>query len=141
MASIEIKHVGPLVDTGRIELKTVNLFIGKQSTGKSTLMKILCHCRWVEKTLMTHSPYVLTTLNVLMLASAAYKKDKEATAKVVPESCILPVGSIGAYYITEEGTLQDIVNTELQMISGLQLDGVSDKVDDCIAALNNIIYG
>ncbi|MDR0939739.1 MAG: ATP-binding protein [Mediterranea sp.] len=92
-------------------------------------------------TLTTHSPYVLTTLNVLMLAAEAYKKDGEATSQVVPESCILPTGSIAAYYITEAGTLQDIVNTELQMISGLQLDGVSDWVDDSIAALNTIIYG
>lgn len=49
MASIEIKHVGPLNETGKIDLKMVNLFIGKQSTGKSTLMKILCYCRWLEK--------------------------------------------------------------------------------------------
>lgn len=30
MASIEIKCVGPLNDTGRIELKMVNLFIGSR---------------------------------------------------------------------------------------------------------------
>ena len=92
-------------------------------------------------TLTTHSPYVLTALNVLMAASAAWEKDPEATVKIVPESYILSSGSIGAYYITENGTLQDIVNTELQMVSGLQLDGISDWVDNEIAALNTIIYG
>ena len=92
-------------------------------------------------TLTTHSPYVLTALNVLMVASVALEKDKEATSKIVPESCILPRGSIGAYYITEEGTLQDIVDTELQMVSGLQLDGISEQVDESISALNTIIYG
>lgn len=60
MASIEIKHVGPLNETGKIDLKMVNLFIGKQSTGKSTLMKILCYCRWLEKTIMTGSDTVLS---------------------------------------------------------------------------------
>ena len=91
--------------------------------------------------LTTHSPYVLTALNVLMLASVACEKDHEATSLIVPDKYILPVGSIGAYYLAEDGTLQDIVDTELQMVSGLQLDGVSDLVDDSIAALNSIIYG
>ena len=91
--------------------------------------------------LTTHSPYVLTTLNVLMLASVAWEKNKKATSKIVPDDYILPIGSIGAYYLTDEGKLQDIVDPELQMVSGLQLDGVSELVDESIAALNSVIYG
>lgn len=52
MTSIRIKDIGPLIDTGIVEMKNVTLFIGAQSTGKSTLMKILCFCRWVEKRVM-----------------------------------------------------------------------------------------
>lgn len=52
MATIHIKNVGPLKDTGEITLNRLLLIIGKQSSGKSTFMKVLCHCRWVEKTLM-----------------------------------------------------------------------------------------
>lgn len=52
MAIIHIKNVGPLKDTGEIALNRLLLIIGKQSSGKSTFMKVLCHCRWVEKTLM-----------------------------------------------------------------------------------------
>ncbi|WP_448777068.1 ATP-binding protein [Bacteroides congonensis] len=92
-------------------------------------------------TLTTHSPYVLTALNVLMVASAAWEKDSKATSEIVPENYILPTGSIGAYYLTEEGTLKDIVDAELHMVSGLELDGISDLVDESIAALNSIIYG
>ena len=91
--------------------------------------------------LTTHSPYVLTALNVLMLASVAWKRDMEATSKIVPENYILSEGSFGAYYLTENGTVLDIVDTDLQMINGLQLDGVSDWVDESIAGLNSIIYG
>lgn len=90
--------------------------------------------------LTTHSPYVLTALNVLMVASAAWEKDRKATAEIVPENYILPIGSIGAYYLTEEGTLKDIVDTELHMVSSLELDGISDLVDESITALNSIIY-
>ena len=60
MASIEIKNIGPLVDTGKIELKFINLFIGKQSTGKSTLMKILSFCCWLEKKIMTEGEEILS---------------------------------------------------------------------------------
>ena len=52
MVTIHIKNVGPLKDTGEIALNRLLLIIGKQSSGKSTFMKVLCHCRWVEKTLM-----------------------------------------------------------------------------------------
>lgn len=52
MATIHIKNVGPLKDTGEIAINRLMLVIGKQSSGKSTFMKVLCHCRWVEKTLM-----------------------------------------------------------------------------------------
>ena len=41
MATIQIQNIGPIVDTGVIELRAINLFIGKQSSGKSTLLKIL----------------------------------------------------------------------------------------------------
>lgn len=91
--------------------------------------------------LTTHSPYVLTALNVLMLASVAWRKNSRATSEIIPENYILPVGSIGAYYLTEKGMVEDIVDTELQMVSGLELDGISDLVDESIAALNLIIYG
>lgn len=52
MATIHIKNVGPLKETGEVALNRLLLIIGKQSSGKSTFMKVLCHCRWVEKTLM-----------------------------------------------------------------------------------------
>lgn len=52
MPSIKIQNIGPIVDTGEIELSSVMLIVGKQSSGKSTFMKILCFCRWIEKRIM-----------------------------------------------------------------------------------------
>lgn len=48
MSRLIINNIGPLkyVD---IELKTVNVFIGRQSSGKSTLAKIISFCSWLEK--------------------------------------------------------------------------------------------
>ena len=55
MATIQIKHIGALTNTGIVPLTPVLLFIGKQSSGKSTLIKILCFCRWLEKLIMVES--------------------------------------------------------------------------------------
>lgn len=52
MATIQIQHIGALTDTGEVFVKRVTLILGPQGVGKSTLMKILCYCRWVEKVIM-----------------------------------------------------------------------------------------
>ena len=48
MSRIIIKHVGPIKEVD-IDLKKVNVFIGPQSSGKSTIAKIVSFCTWVEK--------------------------------------------------------------------------------------------
>ena len=53
MPTIQIQHIGALKDTGVISIKRVMLILGSQGAGKSTLMKILCYCRWIEKVIMT----------------------------------------------------------------------------------------
>lgn len=87
----------------------------------------------------THSPYILTTLNVLMAASEAYEIDPIATIKIVPEKYILPKDSIRAYYLTPEGTAQSIIDPDIYMVSGMQLDTVSQTVEDDLDKLNDII--
>jgi ABC-type lipoprotein export system ATPase subunit len=48
MTHLVIKHVGP-IDSIDINLKRFNFFIGPQSSGKSTIAKILSTCEWIEK--------------------------------------------------------------------------------------------
>lgn len=47
-ARLKVKNIGPIKNID-IELNRVNVFMGPQSSGKSTLSKIICHCQWVEK--------------------------------------------------------------------------------------------
>lgn len=89
----------------------------------------------------THSPYILSVLNVLMAASEAYEIDPEATAKIVPEEFILPKGSISAYYLSADGTASNIIDSELYMVSGRNLDSVSSWVEDDLDRINEIICG
>ena len=63
MAHITIKHIGPLKEVC-LDIKRINVFMGPQSTGKSTVAKILSSCMWLEKE-------VLTTLNDKVIADGA----------------------------------------------------------------------
>ena len=51
MASLHIKNIGPILDSTKIELTPLMVLISRQSSSKSTFMKVLCFCRWVEKKL------------------------------------------------------------------------------------------
>lgn len=87
----------------------------------------------------THSPYILSALNVLMAASEAYEIDAEATKEIVSEQYILPKDSISAYYLTSEGTVVNIIDPDFYMVSGMNLDTVSQSVEEDLDRLNDII--
>lgn len=55
MRRIMIRKVGP-IEYADITLNRYNVFIGKQSSGKSTIAKIVSNCTWMEKEVATH-PY------------------------------------------------------------------------------------
>lgn len=63
MKRLVIKNVGPIRQVD-IKLNRFNFFIGPQSSGKSTVAKILSSCMWLEKE-------VLTTLNDKVIADGA----------------------------------------------------------------------
>lgn len=48
MPHIYIKNIGPLKEID-IHLNQINIFIGPQSVGKSTLAKLISFCNWLEK--------------------------------------------------------------------------------------------
>ena len=57
MERLIIKNIGPIKNID-ITLNKINVFIGAQSSGKSTISKILCHCQWVEKTCYLNDEYL-----------------------------------------------------------------------------------
>lgn len=48
MERIIIERIGP-INRVELELKRVNVFIGPQGSGKSTVAKLVSFCQWVEK--------------------------------------------------------------------------------------------
>lgn len=91
----------------------------------------------------THSPYILSTLNVMMAEASAKEKnpDDGRIDAVIDKSTLLPLAEFSAYFINNDGCFEDIKEKDLPMISGVELDGVSDWVNDRICELNEIIYG
>jgi len=91
----------------------------------------------------THSPYILSTLNVMMAEASAKEKkpDDGRLDAVIDKSTLLPLAEFSAYFINNDGCFEDIKEKDLPMISGVELDGVSDWVNDKIGELNEIIYG
>ena len=56
MTTIEIRNIGPIKEVPEITLNSVNVFMGPQSSGKSTIAKIISYCTWVEKDVATGQP-------------------------------------------------------------------------------------
>lgn len=48
MKHLIIKNLGP-ISAIDMDIKRINLLIGPQSSGKSTILKTACYCTWVEK--------------------------------------------------------------------------------------------
>ena len=92
--------------------------------------------------LTTHSPYVLSTLNALMADAAAVEKKPgdERLKDIVDETTLLPTDAISAYFINKDGVFEDIKDMEIPMLSGIDLDSVSDWVDDHVGRINEILY-
>lgn len=86
----------------------------------------------------THSPYVMSVVNVLLKAALVDEKGLEQ--RVIDKDCIIPSKSISGYYIDEDGVFKNILDTDIPMLSGNELDGVSDWVDESISILNKVMF-
>ena len=54
MAHITIKDIGPIKNV-ELDLNKINVFMGPQSSGKSTIAKIISYCSWYEKNIILTS--------------------------------------------------------------------------------------
>lgn len=86
----------------------------------------------------SHSPYVLSVVNVLLAAARVAHEGLDQD--VIDKACVLPASSISGYYIDEKGCFQNILDAEVPMLSGNDLDGVSDWVEESISKLNEKLY-
>lgn len=130
-----------------IEEPEQNLYPDSQRTLIQSLVRRIKYANKEGKrhsmlVLTTHSPYVLSTFNVLIAdASAIQKKPNNPEIKsLINNETLLPLSAYSAYFIGNDGVFVDIKDAELPMFSGVDLDQVSDWVDEHIYQLNKVIY-
>ncbi|MDE5874290.1 MAG: ATP-binding protein [Muribaculaceae bacterium] len=105
--------------------------IGESLISKKTEMNI---------TFATHSPYILTALNIMMTAKQAWKVDKEKFESLHLDIPLISAEEVGAWSVSG-GRCQSLFDSEIEMIDGTYLDSLSDEYQDIIIKLNDIIYG
>jgi ABC-type lipoprotein export system ATPase subunit len=65
MATIRIKNVGPIKDID-FELNKINILMGPQSSGKSTIAKIISFCQWAEKRYLLDDKFEYSVIEQLL---------------------------------------------------------------------------
>lgn len=55
-SKVEIKNIGPIKNV-KLSINKINIFMGEQSSGKSTIAKVICFCSWVEKDVAFHQSF------------------------------------------------------------------------------------
>ena len=127
-----------------IEEPEQNLYPESQRLIILSLVKALAEAQKKESEpsmimLTTHSPYILSVINVLLSASAA--SSKESGKGIIDSTLLLNPSDVSGYFIDEDGIFKSIVDDDLQMLDGMQLDGVSDWVEEKISQCNKVLYG
>jgi len=85
--------------------------------------------------MMTHSPYILTALNNLILANdVKEQKGVEALEGLIKEEQCIPFEKISAYSIID-GKSIDIMDKENRLIGVNVIDDISDEVSDTFDTL------
>ncbi|QMW06258.1 AAA family ATPase [Spirosoma foliorum] len=83
-----------------------------------------------EWIITTHSPYVLSSFNTLMLAYKVAQKSDELRAeveKIIPSRCWINPDEFAAYYV-DNGTVRSIINEKTGLIADNELDDVSEDL-------------
>ena len=94
--------------------------------------------------LTTHSPYILTSWNLLMHSYLVETKKKLVGMEpVVPKGVRMAPEETDAYLVeTDEGSyLRKIMENENGLIDALEIDGISDIINHCTERLLDMEYG
>ena len=86
----------------------------------------------------THSPYILTSLNNLMYAYEVGKVHEEAANKIIDRKFWLNPQDVSAYMLLPNGTCEEILDREENLIRAEKIDGVSGFLNEQFDALLNI---
>jgi predicted ATPase len=93
--------------------------------------------RFKSFTITTHSPYIITAINNLILAAEAKIPDNSTLNYL--NNISIPINRISAYSI-ENGEMKEIINKEENLIEGYTIDKVSEDFSNTFDKLLEYIY-
>jgi hypothetical protein len=98
----------------------------------------------IQKTnfiITTHSPYMLSAFNNLLLAGNISKtgtdEQKESVSQIIPENMQIDIGNFSAYLL-EDGKQKNIIDAENKLINAEAIDGVSENIGETFSKLLDI---
>ena len=128
-----------------IEEPECNLFPEKQVELLKLILAMVKNDNHIL-TITTHSPYLLSALNNLLFAGTLVEKYgneiQESINRILPEACLLKPGDCAVYSLGEninkEGVYcRPLLDEETGMIDYNSLDGISDRLGEDFAALED----
>ena len=86
----------------------------------------------------THSPYVMASLNTLLLAHQAATKNRVSTVQVIKSHCWLDGARVSAYFV-EKGSIRDIYDRDSGIIDPQFIDHASETINDDFDRLLDLV--
>ncbi|MBE7659628.1 AAA family ATPase [Tenacibaculum finnmarkense] len=86
----------------------------------------------------THSPYILTAINNLLLANSKGKTNKNEVEEIINSSSWINPEKFNAYEV-KDGTVKKIFNSEIKLIEETIIDEVSELMIDDFKDLASIV--
>lgn len=127
-----------------IEEPEISLFPNSQKRLVEYLVN-LCFYANVKREIFiafsTHSPYILSSLNCLLLAYEVGKKShlKEETEKIIPKNFWLDISKFNAFKV-ENGKVESIIDKETNLILADKIDEVSEEIATIFDSLLDLQY-
>lgn len=101
------------------------------------MVALLINSNSSQVVITTHSPYMLTAFNLLIYSGEQEKRAGADTSVIRKEFRVAP-GTVGAYFISSEsGRLKNIVSEKRGLIDALQIDGISESINE---RMDRILY-
>lgn len=145
LRTLPFSYAKNILATFFIEEPEAHLFPNAQKKIVSliaTIYKELGHSFFIT----THSPYILTAINNLVVGQDAYDKVKDnpeklaALEKVLPASQLIRLEDVSAYTL-KNGKLESIIDWENRLIGANLLDAVSDEFEQAFNVASDMLYG
>jgi predicted ATPase len=140
--SYELNFEKSINKTVLIEEPELNLFPIKQKQLLEFIISMFS-TSGNKLVITTHSPYILSVLDTLLLAKNTFKEHKNLKKEIgaiISEDKWIDYNDISVYEVKNDGKIRSIKNEEFRSIDANSIDGVSDIISEEFDKLTELRY-